>query len=214
MTEPTRPSLGMYWSQVFVGRIVEKRWFGRRRIRFGRYLMVAEWLYTSGAILGRSRREKLDILMVMFSRSGAESSVASLAQQEAERRLTQYNGTPDSFFDFLLATEVPGGKVALFRDFEKDMPIEAAYPFGAMKVVEGVGFGARYPDLTEHLWRRSYENLDTARWQDARAHGLNIPEHPQIVRFEDREQALLLDVAGFASLHYAELVEPLGLRVG
>lgn len=75
---------------------------------------------------------------------------------------------------------------------------------------EGIGFGSQFPELTERMYR-SHENIDMDEWSDARKHGLDIPERPDIVSLEEREQSALQILAAYASEFYPELLEPLGL---
>ena len=51
--------------------------------------------------------------------------------------------------------------------------------------VMGIGFGSSYPELTEKMCKNVYENIDTAKWAEARKFGLDIPKEPEIVTFEE-----------------------------
>lgn len=76
---------------------------------------------------------------------------------------------------------------------------------------EGIGFGSQFPELTEKMYR-SHENIDMDKWSEARSHGLDIPEKPDMISLEEREESLLQIVAAYTAEYYPELLEPLDLR--
>ena len=93
------------------------------------------------------------------------------------------------------------------------MSLVVAYPDIEGFGLEGIGFGASFPELTKRMYRNAYEGIDTHLWSEARAHGLAIPEKPEIVSLEEREATVLQMVAAYASEYYPELLDPLDLRV-
>lgn len=221
MTTSGRPTLMFALGWEPVSRFVEKGLFGKPYVRFGRFIMAGLWVYQTGAILGRAKRECLPTLAKMFSEPGREEEVINFLQDLAAERIESYAEDAHSFFDFFIRTEYkkaglnwpPSDLGALKRLDSHRMPMTEVESFTKMYVLEGVAFGAKFPELTERMWKQTYESLDAEEWENARRHGLQIPEQPTPVSLEEMEQQVLLSVASYASEYYPELVEPLGLRL-
>ena len=182
-------------------------------VRLGMLVHSKAWLFETGAILGRARRGELPILAVMLSRPGKESDVAIYLERRAEELMAKCAGQePKTFFEF---HEKVGDidPAELLRDGMKNVPIREALMIGQVGVVDGVAFGARYPELTERLYRAQYEEVDEESWHEARKYGLDVPEEPTRMPLEEREHAALLELAAFATDTYPELVEPLRLTL-
>lgn len=213
MNEAPRPTLSAFWTNGFMDKVIEKTWFGRKFIRFKNYFPVSIWLFTSGAVLGRSRLNQAETLFVIVAQPDRNKELLKYSIEKAEDRLSKY-GRVGSFFELLAASELPeGGTLALSAFANRKMPVALAYKMGITKVIEGLGFGVRFPDITETMWRHDFERIDQDEWHHWWSLGSNIPEKPQLLSLEEREHAILLDVAGFVSYYYSELVEPLGLHI-
>ncbi len=79
-------------------------------------------------------------------------------------------------------------------------------------VLEGVAFGARFPETLERLWRQTNEQFDDEEWAAARRRGLNLPEKPPRMSLEQVEDEVLDAVCDFAIDVAPELLEPLGFE--
>jgi hypothetical protein len=204
-----------------VPRLAEKGLFGRVYIRFGRLLIAGLWLYQTGAVLGRARRDRLETLAKMFSDPGREREASNWLQDLAAKRIDKYGREPESFFDFFMTTGYekagvswpPASLDAIKRVDNEKIPLEQTDGTLKMFVLEGIGFGAKFPELTERMWKQTYETFDLEAWDTARRYGLDVPEEPTPLPLEQREQEVLAEVAVYATEHFPELVEPLGLRL-
>jgi hypothetical protein len=103
------------------------------------------------------------------------------------------------------------GDKRIVKAFDKKYSVELLRLTNWSQGDEGIGFGSSFPELTERMYRNSYEHIDTDLWSEARTHGLAIPEKPEIVSLEEREATVLQMVAAYASEYYPELVDPLDL---
>jgi hypothetical protein len=212
-----------YLGMVPMRQVVKTRLFGGPYIRFYDFLSVSLYLYESGAILGRAKRDKLMILAKMIidpGKAGRESEFIELLQQQAKKRLEKFGKEPTSFFMFFLSTELEkvglsltGSSIKTLKkafdekwplNEETETPIEARGP-------EGIGFGSYFPELTEKMYRNFHENIGTDAWSEARAYGLSLPEKPTIISLEEQEETVLSMVASYASEYFPELIRPLGL---
>jgi hypothetical protein len=141
-------------------------------------------------------------------------------QEQAKERLEKFGKEPDSFLDFIYSTELAklGLSLTDFPDMKTmKKKLGEKFPLKGMidrvikmQGLEGIGFGSSFPDLTEKMVRNLYEHFDMNKWSEARAHGLNIPEKPRKISFEEREEEVLTEVANYTREYFPELVEPLG----
>lgn len=189
---------------------------------FGRFLTAGLWLYQTGAVLGRAHRDRLETLAKMFSDyPGREREASDWLRDLAAKRIDNYSREPESFFDFFMTTEYekagvswpPASPDAIKRVDNEKIPLEQAGDTLNLLGLEGIGFGARFPELTERMWKQTYEIFDLEAWDRARRYGVDVPEEPTPLPLEQREREVLAEVAVYATEHFPELVEPLGLRL-
>jgi hypothetical protein len=77
----------------------------------------------------------------------------------------------------------------------------------------GISLGAIFPELTERMWKQSYETADSESWEQAWQAGLNIPKEVTPLPLEEIEHDVLVDVASYVSEYFPDLVDPLNLRL-
>ncbi len=212
-----RVSLAEHLNMEAVGSLVEKKMFGGYEVRVGPFLMLSLWVFQKGAILGRALRDRLDILAKLLAEEGRERNVCSFIREVAVKQVDDYGKEPDSFYDFWMDTEL---KKLDFSDLnlmkqlvKKKARLGEMLPKLDIWLVQGIGFGATFPELTERLWKEAYETYDPHSWAEARSYGLDIPQQPAPLPLEEMEQIVLSEVAEYANEFFPELVEPLGLRL-
>jgi hypothetical protein len=224
-----QPTLMGFLGMVPVQKMMKKPLFGGPYIRLYNLFEVLSYLYMTGAILGRARRDNITELAKMFSALGREEEFMNWLQTQAKGRLDKFRNEvgkePDRFDEFILFREFENIGVSLtgwFGDKEKTketlkacdekVPLEKAEPVIKEFQLEGIGFGSSFPELTEKMYRNAFENIDMDAWADARAHGLAIPEKPTKISLEEQEEIALQMVAAYASEYYPELLDTLDLR--
>ena len=218
-----------------VTQAAKKRLFGGPYIRFYDLCGVLSYLYTAGAILGRARQNKLSVLAKLFSIPGTEKENVDGLQEEAAKRLSNFRSEvgkePDTFTEFILFRELESaiglsmkdwlkantkgkiiGNKKIMKVADEKVPLEEAVPSVSMFGLEGIGFGSSFPELTEEMYRNSFENIDMDLWSKHRAVGLAIPEKPDVLNLEEQEKAVLQMVAAYTAEYYPELLDPLDLR--
>ena len=149
------------------------------------------------------------------------------AKERLEEFRNQTSKEPDTFSELIFERELEKATgLSLFDSFEaykhrdkrilkvfdEKMPLEQAQDIMRMFGLAGIGFGIAFPELTERICRNSTENIDMDKWSEARAYGLAIPEKPDIVSFEEREESILQIVATYTAEFYPELLDPLDLK--
>jgi hypothetical protein len=184
------------------------------------YTIIAPFVYESAAILGRARKEKAYMLYKIhrFLHFESPDSNAEVAEQVANLRLDEFTDTlkrePKSFDDFIgVALHVESMKRLGNKLHEtKRVSTSEAVVYLRTLVLEGVGFGSKFPDLTERMYRQHWEKIDMKRWRKARKEGHNLPEQPTIIPLERTEEAILINITPAIQDSCPELMEPLGLE--
>ena len=226
-----QPTLIGFIGIPIVTKVAKTRLFGGPYIRFYDLCAVLSYLYTSGAILGRARRNKLSILAKMLSVPGTEKENMNWLQEQAKERLEKFRNElgkePDTFNEFILFKELESaigvsmedwfeahtkGNTKIMKVADEKVPLKKAEPNIKWFGLEGIGFGSSFPELTEKMYRNTFEKIDRDSWIEARKHGLAISEEPTIISLEEQEEIVLQMVAGYASEYYPELLDPLDLR--
>ena len=54
--------------------------------------------------------------------------------------------------------------------------------------MKGAALGALHPSEFRRLFEETYRDADEESWQEARAHGLNIPEERDVMTYDEVEQ--------------------------
>jgi hypothetical protein len=215
-----------------VMKVTQKQRFGGFYIRLCNFFEILSLQYECGAILGRARRNKLDILEKMLLIPGTKGKLMKLCvvlQGLAKERLDGFRKDvgrePETFLEFILvrAFENKGLSLTGWSGDKKEtkkmteacdekVPLEKAEPEIKMYGLEGIDFGSSFPELTEKMHRSAYENAGMDVWSEARAHGLDVPEQRRILSFEEQEETVLQMVASYTSEYYPDLLDPLDLR--
>lgn len=225
-----QPTLIGFIGIPIVTKVAKTRFFGGPYIRFYNMFEVISYLYMAGAILGRARRSKLSILAKMISIPGREKEFLNWLQKQAKERLEKFRSEvgkePDTFNEFILLRELKEAGIGIEESFEayqrgdmsmmkaadEKVPLKDAEPLIKSYQLEGIGFGSAFPELTEKLYRNTFEKVDRDSWVEARKYGLAISEEPTIISLEEQEEIVLQMVAGYASEYYPELLDLLDLR--
>jgi hypothetical protein len=217
-----RPSLTAWLFLSIVGQAAEKGLFGARYIRFGRFLAIGFFAFTTGVVLGRARRDRIEILARLLAVPEREKELSDFLRRAGTLLLEQYGGQPESLQEYFMSTQLaragvtyPAGfySVGLLQVAEHKLPLTEVEEELSAFLLRGIAFGASFPELAETLWREAYEKLDPESWAQARRAGLDIPEEQETYPLEQREQEVLFQVAAYAREFRPDLVDPLGLQI-
>ncbi len=147
---------------------------------------------------------------------------------------------PDTFSEFIFERELEiatglnpldsleaynrGNKKA-WKAYDRKVPLEKAGEGGGVWnivektlaeirifVLEGIGFGSLFPELTEKMNKKYYESIhiDMDAWSEFMKTGYGIPEKPTL-SLEEQEEIVLWCVAEYTAACYPELLDPLDL---
>ena len=218
--------------------LVQKNPADGYEVVMSQFLPVGFWLFGKGALFGRARKDKLNVIAEMFVGveainvlfsyhkfpEGAASDVKwvfEFLMKVASDGLNYYRGCrrrePDSLLDLWLTSWAPDDYD--FRKIENTIELskkKIRLGFALRHLDEwfftGISLGANFPDLTERLWRKYYEKVDQESWTRARNAGIDIPQNPTPVPLEVVENEILGEVASYTKQNFSELVDLLDLR--
>jgi hypothetical protein len=234
-----QPSLSVLLCQPFLNKITRKALFGKPYARAIDIVDVEEQLYSIGAALGQSLRNKLDILVKLLFVPGTEehriNELMQLCKKDAKKNLekfiNEFGREPETFGDFISYRSVENllrnkgirlsakdaakayarGDKKIKKIFDEKVDLEGSKEYMLIMLRQGIQFGSSFPELTEKMYRKAYkENRDF--WSGGELHGLTIPEELRPWSLEDTQRAILQMVAAYTSEYYPELLDPLDLR--
>jgi hypothetical protein len=214
---PARKMLGEWFAWDALDNAIEKKWSGGYQVRMSSAVFAELLAFQKGAILGRAKADKGKSLAKLVAQEGGEDSIYDYIMESAESLLNKYGKEPDSFQDFWFKTRFPSLD---FTDYEtlkaldkKKVRLSEILPICQVAATQGIGFGIINPELVKVMWRNTYETeIDPTIWEDARKHGLEIPEKQSYVPLKDMEEAVLSQVYEFAKATRPELIVELGLK--
>lgn len=225
-----RPSILSYLAREPIGRIWKKDILGRPYVLLLPFIVTGLGLYTMGIAIGHARRAKFEILLSLSydtppQRGELESltnDLVNLIRGRLGSYRESYAKEPDSLSGLFIKTELKDNGLSFElppKSFEKAakrkllLETESGPLFVAESfILEGIAFGASFPELTERMWNSSSETDLTER-QEWRTRGLDIPEQPEPITLEEAERIFLPLVAVYVSQYHPQLMKPLGLKL-
>ncbi len=206
------------------------RFFGRQHIRLLFYYRIAPFIYESGAVLGCIKKDKVNLLEKLLripykTPYKNEGDITNAAQNTASIRLnefkTRHGREPLSFYDFVCGTAEEAVIKSVTDDkkvFEKlanKVTVDKALVYLRALVLEGLGFGSMFPELTKRMFKSYYEEIDMDEWKESKENGANIPDYPKNISLEYVTDALLSKiVATLLDPYYPppkEILQEIGL---
>jgi len=218
----TRCTLGQHMSEEALGPLVRKKLFGGYEVPLGPCIfIVSTWLFEKGAVFGRARSDRLNVLVkllpVTWANPEKEDNICSFLQEVAKKRLEVFGKDPDSFPIFWHKTQFKEYDLSNLDELRMLSMMKVRLGVIMPKLDEwlmcGIGFGATYPDLVQRMWVETHETPNPDEWARARKAGLDIPEEQTLQRLDDIEQHVLLEVGRYVYEYFPQLIEPLSLRI-
>lgn len=183
-------------------------------------------------------RNELDILVKLLSVPGAKDDkvnrIMSLCKEDAKKNLekfmNEFGREPDTFGNLISYRFVENylqnegvrlsakeaieayihGDRKIKKIFEEKVDLEGIEGIMFPPLLQGIHFGNSFPELTERMYRKAYEE-DRDFWA-RKYRGVTIPEEFKTWNLEETQKAVLQVVAIYASKYYPEVIDPLGLR--
>ena len=238
-----RVTLADYIGMSKIKSMIQKRRFGGYEIPAMSFLTMGLWLFLSGAIFGRARRDKLEVVAKMFVELETVANAfarVGLPRQDASNEdwvfyyisklasdgMTYYRNyckkEPESFLDLWLTSFSPPDLD--FRDLDKmkklarkKIRLDLALYQADGWLLAGISYGSTFPDLTEKMWKQEYET--EYKTKDPEFYNFmtkcmgHIPEKSTLISLKEMEQLVLSEVTSYVKIYFPELVDPLSLRL-
>jgi len=195
---------------------ITKKWSGGYEVSGFNVMIASMWVFQKGAILGRAKSDRIKTLAKLVAVEGGEEKMCDFFKSATEKRLNEYGEEPSSFLDFLQKTMFPGIDIGNINNLKalhnKKYRLGEILPRFQADVAVGIGFGALHPELVKKMWVQSYETgRDPDKWEEARRHGLDIPEKQSHLPLAEMEELVLIEISEFVRKYHPNLIEPLGL---
>lgn len=186
--------------------ISKKRLFGKDYIFFDEYVMRIIALYSIGATLGYTYKDKMNTLLQLMTDDKSKIGDQIIALQKmAQMRYEEMPSDTNNFSELIMDVELPQLMKSFYKskiiayesvnDFpkvsKKKIPTEYALYALQPTVYQAIGFGIKYPEITEKFLTLSVDNEE---WDLARKSGLDIPENPDGLDTFDQQQENVKDM--------------------
>ena len=194
-------SLLPYLADLMLTPVTRRRWFSGEYVLFIDYMACAQFLYEMGLVLGYTFRDRLVMFAELFFEPDRDASnVASCLRELSRRHLAGLTNEPNDLMELFSVPEVERIMRVLrdhgltrytdFADFPKvamqKIRRDNVFIELQLTVAEAIGVGSHFPELTERLLLGTE---DIEAWQDALAHGLDIPASPPKAKSIPQRQA-------------------------
>jgi len=220
--------LNGYLAHQALSQIEKKGLFRGKYFWLGEYLGFATATYETSSVLGYTYRDKFSTLIELIAEDGGVNNLMNYITTPATNRISELKDTPNNFYELffekeaidimkmLLSTnqiEHDNWHDFLPKNFKLKISLGFAFSKLQMTVAEGIGFGYKYPELTEKFLSYKYDESTKAKWRKWFNHGLDIgaepPENPPL-------QTLQLDakklIKPFIEMVRPDLLETLELN--
>ena len=200
-------------------------------IRISDYFFLPPFLYETGAILGRARHDKIEVIKKILHTTRYNEKEIELEIDEAiykaKKRLEEHKGSnsgkePTTIFYLVMCTEILSKTYWLDLNAKAEVSVKDIESYILSLLMEGIVFGSIFPELTERMNRKFYDSVeidwDTWAPQDTLAplvllkHIYALPGEPTILSLEGQENTILQLVGWYTAHFYPELIDSLDLK--
>jgi hypothetical protein len=216
------PTFLAYLAHEIVRPIIRKGTFSSDHVVFADYMASAVFLYETGAALGYTFQDRIATFAKLFSEQGREAEVATNFGDVAAAQLRDFSELPRDVMDLFFKPEATRVIQVLQRaglmtcshwsDYPKvakqKMRVADVFSPLPFSAAQGIGFGSRYPELTEQLLTFQY---DPRVWRELRFYGLDLPASPEPKTMQQRQAEARAMIVPYVSAKRPELIIALEL---
>ena len=204
--------------------IEKKGFFSKRYVLFGEFICSAQWMYETCSILGYLYRDRFLIFLELLAEDGRQNDLINYISEPATDRLLKLSKEPQNFYDLFFESEVTSLMKKMhsyrliqyseFQDFIKIFKnkIRLDYFLTHLQLLagEGIGFGYKYPELTEKFFESKYDEKEWKKWND---YGLDIGSKPPAkIPFTTLQSNAKALITPFVEKVRPDLLDTLGLK--
>lgn len=223
-------SLLPYLAGFFLAPFVKSGVVWGRYVQVGHCVVAAQVAFETGALLGYHFRERFPVFVKLFCEPGKETELANYLKELARSRMASCQVEGMTFFNLRWQRHVDLTMEAMRRAGLTNITDPGAFHLIAQERIrltnvarwlsfvtsEGIGLGAGLPQITEALWRNSFElpmgEEDLRDYHLMRTHGLDVPETPpRREMLHEAEARAVSYIVPYVSHHCPEMLKELGL---
>lgn len=217
------PTLLAYLAHEVLRSIIRRGASSPDHVVFADYMARALFLYETGAALGYTFQDRIYTFAKLFSEQGREAEVATDLGDVAAAHLRDLSEPPRDVMDLFFKPEATRLIQALqcaglttcsdWSDYPKiakqKMLVADIFSPLQFSAAQGIGFGSRYPEITEQLLTFQY---DPQVWRELRSYGLDIPASPPEPKtMQQRQVEARAMIVPYVSAKRPDLIVALGL---
>ncbi|MFC1939028.1 hypothetical protein ACFLWM_02615 [Chloroflexota bacterium] len=220
-----RPVLGEHFTlgecfagdALFLGKWIEKKWTGGYQVKAAAQVFTELWVFQKGAVLGVAKADKKKALARLVAPNSEEKKVLEFFRAYTEQSLKDYGREPSSFRNFFFSIRFPRMDFGDMRTYKflnkKKYRLGEVLPHFTKDAIQGISFGVTKPQLVKKMWEESYETKeDQTMWEEARRHGIDLPEQQTILPWKEMEDIVLAQVLEYAKENDPDVIPLLGLE--
>ncbi len=202
--------------RIHTKREMHKPLFGKPQIKYGQTFIIAGYMFQLGGLLGAAYREELEPFLTAYHGTPNIDATIQSVPTDLEQ-VTQFGDSVNKLTDFVIALEdkrwqMPEGSLGSIaaygtRKLDHDIAFFIPWELGML----GATLGVMRPE-TYRLWFDNNFRVDPERreaWSRAYKAGLNIPEEPDVVTYEQAEQDALDMFSPFVGEFFPEYKDAL-----
>ena len=214
-----RRELGLFFAYdaLFLDNAIKKKWTGGYEVKASTQAFTELWVFLKGAVLGQAKADKKKVLARLVAQEGREDSLLESLQEMTEEALKEYGTEPSSLIDYFLKIRFPGMDFSDKRTYQflnnKKCRLGEVLSHLQEDAWWGIGLGVSKPELVKRIWEQSLETKeDQALWEEARRHGIDLPEQKSILPLKEMEDIVLAQVLEYAEENDPDVIPLLGLK--
>ncbi|MCH7971136.1 MAG: hypothetical protein IH960_08875 [Chloroflexi bacterium] len=169
------------------------------------------WVFLKGVVLGAYYRSDLEVLARCFTVAGKEQDHIEILEKRAETKLDEIPAKDGTFYALWSSMELGGldfNQTFISAQSDKEqMRLGDAMDMCNNWVMDGIGFGGRFPKEAISIWSETYGRTDQDR---SRSRRRGLPLGDELI-WEDVELGVIEDLSEFITESFSHLLEPLGL---
>jgi hypothetical protein len=171
--------------------VLEKGLFGKPYIRLGKLVAtVGCFVFQEGGVLGYALAGHPTLLGKLITDVSTDIPLEQFTKELTrtrglvEKYLAEAEGQEKTFLDLYTIREFRGMGIDILarhpsKKLDEKVNMKMASDVIALAFAKGTAFGYHFPAKFKEYWEQQYRMQPDSEWQNARAHGLALPEVQQ-----------------------------------
>lgn len=203
--------------------IEKKGFFSGRYVVLSDFISHSTYAYEESSLIGYTYRNNLSSFIKLSSQEGRSEDLLKAIGTFPDERLSKHKEQPKNFNELFFNSElirllkiikrpdlIKQCEEGNYRNsFKLKIPYDVAYNHLQFVIIEGIGFGSHYTELTEKFINFEY---DEKEWSFFHKAGLDIGEKPlEKIKLPERQKEFKEYIEYFVKKYRPELLNELQL---